>query len=205
MAISFFETFNFSYDNANRMTGQTNANGSTVTNSYDSANRTTETKHENSIGTTLADYKYSISTKLEAETYNRLTSNFRTNLTDQATECVCRINGSCRVDTSDSLLLWLQSWYLSYCDGDWEHEDGVKITTLDNPGWRVQINLNGTDQESATMEQIKLDNGDDDWVFLWVKNGHFEGAGDPKKLTYILSYFRQFVEEHSSASSSSET
>ena len=41
------------------MTGQTNANGSTVTNTYDSANRTTETKHKNSTGTTLADYQYS--------------------------------------------------------------------------------------------------------------------------------------------------
>jgi hypothetical protein len=29
----------------------------------------------------------------------------------------------------------LQQWYLAQCDGDWEHEWGVQIGTLDNPGW----------------------------------------------------------------------
>ena len=33
----------------------------------------------------------------------------------------------------------LQHWYESQCDGDWEHEFGVKIGTLDNPGWMVDI------------------------------------------------------------------
>ena len=28
----------------------------------------------------------------------------------------------------------LQDWYFSKCDEDWEHEFGVKIDTLDNPG-----------------------------------------------------------------------
>ncbi|MFE2849501.1 Imm53 family immunity protein, partial [Streptomyces scopuliridis] len=36
---------------------------------------------------------------------------------------------------SEPLLDWLQNWYTQQCDGDWEHEWGVKIATLDNPGW----------------------------------------------------------------------
>ena len=39
------------------------------------------------------------------------------------------------------MLEWLQDWYLKQCDGGWEHEYGIKIETLDNPGWKVIIDL----------------------------------------------------------------
>jgi Immunity protein 53 len=38
----------------------------------------------------------------------------------------------------------LQQWYQSQCNGDWEHTYGVKIDTLDNPGWSVTIELADT-------------------------------------------------------------
>ena len=41
-------------------------------------------------------------------------------------------------------LTQLQQWYLSNCNGDWEHTYGVSIGTLDNPGWSVKIELTGT-------------------------------------------------------------
>lgn len=34
---------------------------------------------------------------------------------------------------------WLQEWYIQNCDGDWEHCYGIKIGTLDNPGWSIDI------------------------------------------------------------------
>ncbi|MET9563851.1 Imm53 family immunity protein [Streptomyces tauricus] len=33
----------------------------------------------------------------------------------------------------------MQNWYAQQCDGDWEHEWGVEIAMLDNPGWNVSI------------------------------------------------------------------
>jgi len=33
----------------------------------------------------------------------------------------------------------LQAWYVVQCDGDWEHTYGVKIETLDNPGWMLRV------------------------------------------------------------------
>ena len=30
---------------------------------------------------------------------------------------------------------WLQEWAMSQVDGDWEHELGISISMLDNPGW----------------------------------------------------------------------
>ncbi|WP_409304999.1 Imm53 family immunity protein [Peribacillus sp. SCS-155] len=38
-------------------------------------------------------------------------------------------------------LQWLQKWYLEECNGDWELEFGIRITTLDNPGWCSSICL----------------------------------------------------------------
>jgi hypothetical protein len=38
----------------------------------------------------------------------------------------------------------LQNWYLAKCDGDWEHEFGISIETLDNSGWMVTIDLSNT-------------------------------------------------------------
>jgi hypothetical protein len=29
----------------------------------------------------------------------------------------------------------LQVWYGAQCNGSWEHTYGIKIETLDNPGW----------------------------------------------------------------------
>lgn len=31
------------------------------------------------------------------------------------------------------ILKWLENWYSSNCDGDWEHLYGITIRTLDNP------------------------------------------------------------------------
>lgn len=44
----------------------------------------------------------------------------------------------------DSIKL-LQNWYASQCDGEWEEQYGVKIDTLDNPGWNVRIGLDETE------------------------------------------------------------
>ena len=32
-------------------------------------------------------------------------------------------------------------WFRSQCDGEWEHDNRIKIETLDNPGWDVWINF----------------------------------------------------------------
>ena len=39
------------------------------------------------------------------------------------------------------MINWLENWYSSQCDGSWEHFYGIKIETLDNPGWAVEIDL----------------------------------------------------------------
>ena len=43
-----------------------------------------------------------------------------------------------------SALARLQRWYAARCDGTWEHQHGISITSCDNPGWWVKIALAGT-------------------------------------------------------------
>jgi hypothetical protein len=48
----------------------------------------------------------------------------------------------------------LQMWYLGQCDGSWEHQFGVRIETLDNPGWSVTIDLDGTEYANARFPEF---------------------------------------------------
>ncbi|WDZ59746.1 Imm53 family immunity protein [Paenibacillus polymyxa] len=52
------------------------------------------------------------------------------------------------------ILTWLQEWYYLHCDEDWEHEERIKITTLDNPGWHIKINLKETELETKNLMRL---------------------------------------------------
>jgi hypothetical protein len=84
----------------------------------------------------------------------------------------------------------LQSWYASQCDGDWEHQDGIEINTLDNPGWRIVINLDDTELAGKPFEAVEENyEHETDWLRCWVADGKFQAAGGPLKLTRILRIF----------------
>jgi Immunity protein 53 len=51
----------------------------------------------------------------------------------------------------NELIIWLQKWYQSQCNGDWEHSYGITIQTLDNPGWSLFVNLDGTMMEERSF------------------------------------------------------
>jgi len=93
-----------------------------------------------------------------------------------------------------STIKWLEKWYQSNCDSNWEHVYGVKIETLDNPGWHVKINLADTLVEEKAFNKIYIDKGDNDWITCRVNNNVFEGGGDSGKLEEILEVFKIWVE-----------
>jgi hypothetical protein len=97
----------------------------------------------------------------------------------------------------DDVLAQLQHWYACQCDGDWEHQYGVKVDTLDNPGWSVTIDLAGTDLEGRPFEPLERGLGDDastDWHSRSVKENKFEGRGDSSKLAFMLRTFLDWAE-----------
>jgi len=50
-----------------------------------------------------------------------------------------------------NIFVWLSHWYSNNCDGNWEHYNGIKIETIDNPGWSVSI-----DTEGSSIELIDI-------------------------------------------------
>ena len=87
----------------------------------------------------------------------------------------------------------IQRWYESQCDGDWEHEFGVRIETLDNPGWSVEIDLAGTplaDRPFAPIEDMAPPR---EWLSCRVSEGRFRGAGGPPMLGRILRAFLEWA------------
>lgn len=91
------------------------------------------------------------------------------------------------------LLTWLQGWYASACDGDWEHENGVSIDTLDNPGWRLRIQVTGTGLETKPFDRVKVERDEHDWVHAWLEEGCFQSACGPTNLSEAIYLFRQWV------------
>jgi hypothetical protein len=89
---------------------------------------------------------------------------------------------------------WLQKWYQLQCDGDWEHGYGIKIETVDNPGWYVIINLIGTECEGHFFSPVQLEIDEMNWHFCLLRNNAFEASCGPCNLNKVLQIFRNWVE-----------
>lgn len=99
-----------------------------------------------------------------------------------------------RYSDAEDLLVWLQRHFSSNCDGDWEHQYGVEITTTDNPGWHVSIDLEGTPQSDLIIPDERITRSEDDWIIIGVKNNTLFGAGGPNNIIEILRLLRTKME-----------
>ena len=86
----------------------------------------------------------------------------------------------------DGLLEWLEQWYVSHCDGNWEHQYGVRVDTLDNPGWSVQIDVGG---DLNSFERIRWERGSE-WLRAWLEDGQLNVVCGPRSLHRALSLAR---------------
>jgi hypothetical protein len=102
-------------------------------------------------------------------------------------------------------LAWLTQWYLDQCDSDWEHSFGVKIDTLDNPGWSLKIDLRDTDLQAKPFNRVEHGEPASDldewrslgsWCVADVKGDTFEVACGPLDLSSAIQVFRDWVESH---------
>ena len=83
----------------------------------------------------------------------------------------------------------LQVWYRDQCDGDWEHQYGVVIETLDNPGWLLKIDLTGTGLESKSFNPIEDTAPSSSWLHCKVEDRKFQAACGPTMLSTAIGYF----------------
>ena len=80
-------------------------------------------------------------------------------------------------------------WYEAQCNGEWEHHKGVLIETLDNPGWSVKVDLDGTPLAQSAFTELTELADERNWIHCVVKGQRFEGNGGPDMLGRILDVF----------------
>jgi len=83
----------------------------------------------------------------------------------------------------------LHKWFASNCDGEWEHDFGIKIETMSDPGWLVVIDLEETNLEGKGFTPIKEGSSEASWIDCRVEESKFRGMGDATKLEEILRVF----------------
>jgi hypothetical protein len=89
----------------------------------------------------------------------------------------------------------LQRWYTAQCDGEWEHDRGVRIETLDNPGWLLSVDVTGTPLAGRPFAELAEGVGEDGhprearWIHCTLRDSSWRGAGDPSQLGRLLRVF----------------
>lgn len=94
------------------------------------------------------------------------------------------------------VLQWFERWYEAQCDGDWEHGFGPEISTIDNPGWSLKVDLAGTDCDGRVLDRLSHNyEHNTDWWTCWTESNVFHGVGGPRHLHSLLDAFRKWVTE----------
>lgn len=89
---------------------------------------------------------------------------------------------------------FLQAWFASHCDGDWEQDERVRICNLDNPGWELWIDFTDTELEGRLWPQTQVDRSEIDWLHYRADGDVFYAACGPSNLSEAVEAFRAFVE-----------
>ncbi len=96
---------------------------------------------------------------------------------------------------SADALAQLMDWYVSQCNGDWEHQYGVHLETLDNPGWMLKIDLMDTEHQDRLLERTTRGNSETDvsWSDCRVDKMQFCAACGPRDLPEVIDFFMRWI------------
>ena len=83
----------------------------------------------------------------------------------------------------------LCSWYAGQCVYEWQEEFGITISTLDNPGWSLKIDLERTSLCEKPFAEIKSEVSDTDWLVARKNGKVFEAFGASLKLDEMIDVF----------------
>lgn len=95
----------------------------------------------------------------------------------------------------NNYLFFILKWFHKQCDNDWEHMFGIKISTLDNSGWHIQISIEETELQDKIFQNINIERSKKEWLSCKVTDGHFEGFCGPFILNEVLQVFCDWAEK----------
>lgn len=88
---------------------------------------------------------------------------------------------------------WIEEWYASHCDGEWEHQFGVQLETIDNPGWSLRIELRGTSHQGLTQSWQQLNRTEVNWIHWCVSGDRFIGYCGARNLTELIQIAHDYL------------
>lgn len=89
----------------------------------------------------------------------------------------------------DEIINWIKQWTLGNTHQKIKGESNFLIRTLDNPGWKVFINMEGTALEGKTLAFNNIERSEDDWIFCFVNENIFKAFCGPENLIEALLVF----------------
>jgi hypothetical protein len=91
----------------------------------------------------------------------------------------------------------LERWYASRCNGRWEHSYGVHIDTIDNPGWRIKIDLRDTRKQDCTHDREQVNRSENDWIQYWIEKQQFHIRCGPLNMSEAAEIFLRWFDSES--------
>lgn len=88
---------------------------------------------------------------------------------------------------------WLSNWANKQVDGDWEHELGISLTMLDNPGWNFKVDLVNYENHLQDIPYILVEKSDADWLGCKIQNSYLNICGILNKLSQIFLIFHTLI------------
>ena len=99
-----------------------------------------------------------------------------------------------KIFRSEPEMSTLVNWYTQQCNGEWEHENGVRIVTLDDRhGWMLDIDLTDSTCASLATPRRVTERSRTDWVSIEIEDARFRARGGPANLTELMSSFCELI------------
>ena len=86
-------------------------------------------------------------------------------------------------------------WYERQSVNDWQEDKGIAISSLDNPGWSLKIDLKDTDLQDEKFSSVDIKRSDRDWVVARRNDLKFEAFGGPGNLHEMISTFIAWTQQ----------
>ncbi|WP_049732968.1 immunity 53 family protein [Rhizobium ecuadorense] len=88
----------------------------------------------------------------------------------------------------------LCAWFERQCVGEWHEDHGIKIDTIDNPGWSMKADLAGTGLQNKEFPEIRVERSQHDWFVARRNDQAFEAFGGPMNLNEMIESFLAWTE-----------
>ncbi len=81
-------------------------------------------------------------------------------------------------------------------------EGRVHIDTLDNPGWSIKVELDGSDLAGRLLPMVEFNRTETDWCHCFTRDGKFMAFGGPGNLSEIIGRFIAWTQKKPEATAS---